>query len=217
MPAEGDAVEREEERVDDRHDRRGPAHGFRQHQRHRHQPDRRGGLARDEGTVVLAPVGDPPHLDIGRIAAEQIDLYRTRPAPVVLEDDVDQKQRAEHQRRYEEDDGIRRNRTGPVRPRQFDHHRGNEHDHHGGDDHVIDGAEEAQRIVPPEPEATLRPVEQVAEPEVNAREDEKHRARRCDQQEGRRDRVGADEAEEDHAARLRDAVSMSATDVEHGG
>ena len=68
-----------------------------------------------------------------------------------------------------------------------------------GHQHVVGGTEEAERIVPPEPEAALRPVEQVAEPEVDAGEGEKHRARRRHQEEARRDGVGAEEAEEAHA------------------
>ena len=86
-----------------------------------------------------------------------------------------------------------------LRPRQLHHDRGDQPHHDHRHQHVVGGPEEAERIVPPEPEAALGPVEQVAEPEVDAGEDEKHRTRCRHQDEARGDGVGAEEAEEAQA------------------
>ena len=90
--------------------------------------------------------------------------------------------------------------TGLVRPHQLDRDRGDQSRHDHRDQHVVAAAEDGERIVLPQPEAALPPVEQAAEPEVDTGKGEKHRARHRQQEETRRDGVGAEEAEEGQAS-----------------
>src|ERR1700680_3156372 len=98
MAAEGDAVDADEHGIDAGDDHAGEAPAAWQSERCSHQPDRGRGLPGDKRAVAAAETADLPYGHVRVVAAERHDRARPWPAPMILEDDVDDQTGAEDQR-----------------------------------------------------------------------------------------------------------------------